>query len=242
MKSFQERGALWLRLLTFRSLPEDWQSYDKTLLGAGLLAVWLAGMGRYWDDPRANLLQHLGVGSVVYVFVLAFLLWVIIKPLLPSRFTYLHLLTFITLTSPPALLYAIPIEMWVPLETSNSINLLFLGIVALWRVALYAYYLGSYGEMGWFRNLICVATPLAVILLTLTILNLHHVIVNIMGGIRDADRSSQDAAYMLMFVASYLSIPVSVIAGSIWLGLLGASCWDQPLISKIRQKKSRAGR
>jgi len=40
----------------------------------GLLCAWLAGMGRYWDDPGAHLLQRLGVGSVIYVFALSFLL------------------------------------------------------------------------------------------------------------------------------------------------------------------------
>jgi len=42
------------RLLTFRSLEsavrEAWPSY----LVFGLLCTWLAGVGRYWDNPRAE--------------------------------------------------------------------------------------------------------------------------------------------------------------------------------------------
>jgi hypothetical protein len=35
----------------------------------------LAGRdGAYWDDPGAHLLQRLGVGSVINVFALSFLL------------------------------------------------------------------------------------------------------------------------------------------------------------------------
>src|SRR3712207_7552248 len=54
----------------------DWSSdVCSSDLAFGLACTWLVGVGRYWDNPRASLLQHLGVGSVVYVFALALLLW-----------------------------------------------------------------------------------------------------------------------------------------------------------------------
>jgi hypothetical protein len=34
-------------------------------LAIGLVAACLAGIGRYWDNPRAHLWQHLGMGSVI---------------------------------------------------------------------------------------------------------------------------------------------------------------------------------
>jgi len=96
---------LWLSLLTFRATREDYESLcgGRYLIG-GLIACWIVGIGRYWDDPRATLLQHTGLGSVAYVFVLAAVLWLIAKPAAPERFTYVGILTFITLTSPPAAL------------------------------------------------------------------------------------------------------------------------------------------
>ena len=71
---------LWLRLLTFRASHADYASLDWRHLLAGLAACWVVGMGRYWDDPRATFLQHLVLGSVIYVFALAAVLWVITKP------------------------------------------------------------------------------------------------------------------------------------------------------------------
>ena len=51
--------------------------FDKTHFIAGLIGTWIVGMGRYWDDPSAKLLQHLGMGSVIYIFVLAAFIWLI---------------------------------------------------------------------------------------------------------------------------------------------------------------------
>ena len=36
-------------------------------LAIGLACAWLVGIGRYWDNPRVGWLQHLGIGSVVYL-------------------------------------------------------------------------------------------------------------------------------------------------------------------------------
>ena len=97
------------RLLTFRVSSEELASLDNRHLAWGLFMTWVVGMGRWWDDPGAHLLQHLGLGSVVYVFILALLLWLIPLPLKPSNWSYKGVLTLITLTSPPAMLCAIPV-------------------------------------------------------------------------------------------------------------------------------------
>lgn len=72
----------------------------------GLAATWVVGMGRYWDDPRAVLLQHLGLGSIAYVFVMALLLWLVIWPLGAARWSYKRVLTFVALVAPLGLLNA----------------------------------------------------------------------------------------------------------------------------------------
>lgn len=139
---------LWLRLLTFRATREDYESLGRRHLIAGLIVCWIVGAGRYWDDSRATLLQHTGVGSVIYVFVLAAVLWVIAKPAAPQRFSYPGILTFITLTSPPAALYALPVEKWMTLKDANQMNLQFLGVVALWRVLLWGHYVRRHGWLA----------------------------------------------------------------------------------------------
>jgi hypothetical protein len=209
----------WVRLLTFRASEKDYEGLSARHLSAGLVGCWLVGMGRYWDDARATALQHAGVGSVVYVFVLAAALWIVVKPIAPDRFTYARILTFITMTAPPAALYALPVEKWMTLEHANQMNLAFLGIVALWRVALWIQFLARRGWLKGWQIFACTGLPIAAILIALTSLNLHHVVVNIMGGIREADKSSQDAAYRVMFLLSALSLPVAFLAGLAWLGL-----------------------
>lgn len=210
----------WFRVLIFRASQEDYEGLRPSHLWAALAMTWLVGMGRYWDDPRALPLQLLGIGSVVYVFVLAAVLWVIFKPVAPERFSYFHLLTFIALTSAPAVLYAIPIEKWTDLSTANWVNLVFLCVVAAWRVALLFHYVRVFGRFGWVRTFVCGTMPLALIFVTLLFLNLHHVVLNIMGGIREADQSSQDAAYGILLLLSILAVPLSGVSALVWIFLI----------------------
>ena len=59
------------RILTFRRVAPDLKRLGSLYLTVGLGFTWLAGIGRYWDNPRAEWWQHLGFGSVIYVFALA---------------------------------------------------------------------------------------------------------------------------------------------------------------------------
>lgn len=210
---------LWFRLLTFRTRVDDYQAFNRNHLLAGLFVTWIVGMGRYWDDPKAEWLQLWGVGSVIYVFLLSAVFWIIVKPLEP-KITYFNILTFITLTSPPAILYAIPVEKWMSLESANMLNLRFLQVVALWRLALLFRYLYYHTRLGWPAVFCCAMMPVSLIIWVLFELNLHHVVFNIMGGIRDADPSSQDAAYEALFLMGMLSFPVSCFCLLVWVGHL----------------------
>ncbi len=98
------------RFLTFRPVSSAVPAHWRALLIFGLLFTWLAGIGRYWDNPRAHVWQYLGLGSVAYVFVLALIIWLLLAPLRPKNWSYRNVLLFITLTAPPAILYAIPVR------------------------------------------------------------------------------------------------------------------------------------
>lgn len=192
------------RLLTFRASTEDLIQLNKRHLLFGLLCTWVVGIGRYWDNPRANFLQHLGVGSVIYVFVLALLLWFIMWPLKPRHWSYFRVLTFVSLVSPPAILYAIPVEYFYSIHTANGVNVWFLAIVATWRVALLFFFLRRLGGMGWASIVVSALLPLTLIVVTLTMLNLERVVFNLMGGL--AEESGGDASYEFLLVLSFLSI------------------------------------
>lgn len=197
------------RLLCFQKPSNALHTHAGQFLAFGLFWTWLAGVGRYWDNPRAHLWQHLGLGSLVYVFVLALLVWALVYPLRPRHWTYRNVLLFIVLTAPPALLYAIPVERFMSMEAARSANIWFLATVAGWRVALFGVFLHRVGGLAAYTMVIAMLLPLTLVVVALTLLNLEHVVFQIMGGLRDDQRSGNDGAYGVVVVLSLLSVYAS---------------------------------
>lgn len=203
------------RLLTFRSREDELVDMcGGRYLAFGLFCTWLVGMGRWWDDPGAQWFQHLGLGSLAYVFVMASLLWVVMAPLRPRHWSWLRVLTFVTLTSPPAALYAIPVERFLTMSQAVSANVWFLALVASWRVALLLFYLRRLGGL-WYVAIACGGLlPLTAIVNALTFLNLERAVFEIMGGL-DRQGTPNDGAYAVLILITVLSwyaaIPLLVI-------------------------------
>jgi hypothetical protein len=195
-----------VRLLTFRNTRDELVRFNWRHLALGLSCTWLVGIGRYWDNPRVGLLQHLGIGSVVYVFALALLLFLIVWPLRPKDWTYFRVVTFVSLVSPPAILYAIPVERFTDLDTANSINTWFLAVVAAWRVALLVFYFRRAGALDFVQVITVTLLPLTLIVTTLTLLNLEKVVFDFMGGLGPNTRSGNDDAYDVLFLLTILSV------------------------------------
>jgi hypothetical protein len=182
--------------------------------------TWLAGIGRYWDNPRAELWQIAGLGSLAYVFSLALVLWLLILPLRARRWSYRNVLLFVCLTSPPALLYAIPVERFMSGEAALAANAWFLGIVASWRVALLLVFLKRDAGLRAWEAIVACLLPLALIVVSLALLNLEHVVFNLMSGIRAEDRSVNDAAYLVVLTLSYFSFLASPLLAIAYLWLV----------------------
>lgn len=159
------------------------------------------------------------MGSVSYVFVPALIVWILLAPLKPKDWSYRNLLLLITLTAPPALLYAIPVEQFMPLRTAQAVNAWFLAIVAAWRVGLLFAFLRRAAGLSGFTILIGALVTLVVIVNALAFLNLEHVVFEIMAGIRDQDRSGNDSAYAFVWLVSVLSILLApfLLAAYGWL-------------------------
>ena len=187
------------RLLSFRLTRPEMLAFDRRHLLLGILGTWIVGMGRYWDDPGAKMLQHLGLGSVIYIFVLAALIWLVVLPLRVPGWTYFRVLTFISLTSFPAVFYAIPVERFVSLDLANRLNVAFLAVVAAWRMGLLFWFLRRFTKLR--RSTIWIVTllPVCAIITGLFALNLHRVVFNIMGGIR-GETAHGSAYVVLMFL------------------------------------------
>lgn len=200
-------------LLLFRSIKPDLKNHFSAYFVWGLAVTWLAGIGRYWDHPNAETWQYLGLGSVAYVFVLSMLLWLVVLPLRPKRWDYGTVLIFVMFTSLPALLYATPVERFMPLRDAQTANFWFLAIVATWRVALLFKFIHATTGFGLGRSTLTVLLPLALIVTALTALNLEKAVFDIMGGAMKP--TSNDAAYEVVWLISVVSVlasPVLVIA------------------------------
>jgi hypothetical protein len=195
-----------LKVLTFQFTKADILAFSKKELVVGLVFTWLVGMGRYWDNPRAILLQKLGFGSVVYVLLLAALIWLIILPLRRDSWNYFHVLVFVTLVSPPAILYAIPVERWTSLAAAREINIWFLAVVAFWRVSLLFVFLKRFASLNIFELVITALLPLTLIISSLALLNLEHVVFNIMAGLSQTQATANDSAYVVVLTLTYISV------------------------------------
>ena len=213
-----------LRILTFRARREELQSLEARHLAFGLLCTWLVGIGRWWDDPGAHPLQHQGLGSVAYVFVLSGFLWLLLWPLRPRDWSYRRLLTYVSLTSPPAALYALPVERWYGLDIAAQVNVWFLAVVAVWRVALLAFYLRRLGQLGVGRAWVGVLLPIMTIIVSLASLNLERVVFEVMGGLRQ--RTAADDAYMVLVLLTFLSY-LGAIPVLIWYAMEIQIAWGK---------------
>lgn len=197
------------RLLTFRQPSSAIATHWRAYLVFGLVCTWLAGIGRYWDNPRAHLIQYLGLGSVIYACCLAVVLWLLIAPLRPNRWSFRNVLIFVSFTSLPSLLYAIPVERFMTMGNAQSANAWFLTVVAVWRVALLWVFLRRFAQLPTDTALIATLLPLTLILVSLTTLNLEHVVFAFMSGIEPETVSSSDMAYGTVVVLSMFSLMAS---------------------------------
>jgi len=188
------------------SFKPQLSEYKHWYLGFGLVTAWVAGVGRYWDNPRADLWQYLGLGSVVYCLFMSGVIFLLLWPLKPRNWTYQNVLIFVSMTSLPAWLYAIPVERFTPLDVAQVINMWFLAIVATWRVALLCVYLNRAAGMSGFKIAVAALLPVVIVVNVLSALNLEHVVFHIMAGIAEEDRSANDLAYTVVFLISILSL------------------------------------
>ncbi len=192
------------RLITFRLTREDFLQFNMDHLAVGIFCTWLVGIGRTLHNSRVEWWQHLGLGSVAYIFVLALLLWLLLLPLRIQNLSYRHILTFISLTSPTGFIYAIPVESFISLDSATTARFWFLGFVALWRVALWVFYLKRFCMLSGFGSFVAGILPLCFIVTLLTMLNLDKVVFNIMGG-RESP-STDDGAYLFLVLITQLAI------------------------------------
>ncbi len=201
-----------IALVLFKPVVPDLKRLGDLYLAFGVAITWLVGIGRYWDNPRAMSWQYMGFGSIAYIICLALILWLLLMPLKPNNWHYKNILIFLGLTSLPAILYAIPVELLFSFNTAQLINILFLLIVAVWRVKLLISYLRRSAGFSGFTLFVATFLPLVLIITALSFLNLEHAVFNIMGG--NQPNTANGLAYViltLVTLGSWFLSPVLII-------------------------------
>ncbi|MBC8134493.1 MAG: hypothetical protein H8F28_01230 [Fibrella sp.] len=197
------------RLLIFRPVKPDLPRHAPLYMLIGIGSAWLAGIGRYWDHRDAAWWQYAGLGSVVYILALALVLYLLLLPLRPNEWTYGRVLTFVGLTAPPGILYAIPVERFLSLDAAQSVNFWFLAIVASWRVALLWRFLRGSARLPGSAAVVALLLPLCLIVATLTVLNLEKAVFEIMAGLHGKNATPNDGAYLVLVLLTGISFYAS---------------------------------
>lgn len=205
-------------LLSFRLSGDRAAKFDRRHFYLGLLGTWGAGVGRYWDHPHAELAQRLGLGSLGYIVVMSALLWAVFRPVTGPRTEFWNFFTFVSLTSFPAWLYAIPVERFMSIDAATNVNIWFLAIVACWRVALLVRYARTVLGLTAWPVTVCSLLPLTAIIVLLATLNLEHAVFDVMGGLRQT--TPGDGAYMVIIILSALSVVLAPLLLLFWLVLI----------------------
>lgn len=206
-----------VRVLTFRASGAEMLALGPRELVLGLICTWVAGMGRWRDDPTASLFMMSGLGSVAYVLALTSLLWLVIRPLDPYAFSWGNLLIFVTLTSPPAFLYAIPVEQWLSEGAALQLNLIFLQIVALWRLSLLCVYLRRSFSMSPIQVAMGAGIPIMGVIVVLGFTRMDYAVFDAMGGFRRGPLSPHRWEHEFLFGLGLLSLVGLLILGFIYV-------------------------
>jgi hypothetical protein len=200
------------RFLTFRFRHEDYDRLGWPHLALGVLCTWLVGIGRNWDLATAPPYAKAGLGSLAYILVFSLVLWCFARPLAGPGRSYVWMLTVISMTAIPGLVYAIPVERFMPLQDAQITNLAFLAFVATWRVCLAFHVLLRGMALGQGESLAAMALPICLLIIGLVQSGRAKATFELMGGLRDATPTSQDSVNAIVLLLYCLSVPGAAVA------------------------------
>ncbi len=192
--------------------PEQYDQLGMPHFLVGLTFTWLVGIARNWDFPQAPWYASLGFTSVAYIFFMAGMMWLSLR--LPSvkRHPYFRFLTVVSMTAAPGLIYGIPVERFLSAADAQQANLIFLSVVAIWRVALFAHFAVKGCRMPLVHALLSMLTPIAAIIIAIHMTGRSEFVIELMGGLQPERQNSADyAANHLLSTLYCLSWPVLIL-------------------------------
>jgi hypothetical protein len=233
-------AKIW-RVLTFRASRKDFVRANTTDFVVAMLFVWVAGIGRHWDRTAGDWWKNFGLGSVGYVFVLALLFYLVIRFAPGKRYPrYFQVVTFVAMTGPPALLYAIPVEMIFPdpkFRTANTINAVFLAVVALWRVFLLAYFLRTM-RISTAQAFYGMTVPIALILMIIVMTDSTYSMVMHMGGFHVVTPHDKENEGVLLFaILSMMAASVLVPAYLLHVAVVAYQRFAKRRLARLQMPK-----
>ncbi len=205
-------GDFW-RFICFQPLRgdirKDWFAY----LAIGVATTWLVGFGRTWDFHVAPWWFRTGFTSIVYALVLSLFIWGMVHPLKPERWSYRNVLLMVMMTALPGLIYAIPVERFVSIQTAQLLNLAFLVVVAGWRMALYRHFLQTVAKLPPYETLVAWLLPPGIIIAVISLFGFLDAVLRGMSGDR-ADNPNELATDVFLFIGliTWIALPFLLLA------------------------------
>ncbi|WP_229953912.1 hypothetical protein [Parasphingorhabdus litoris] len=102
---------------------------------------------------------------------------------------------------------------------AQNANLTFLGIVAVWRVAMLVSFLRNVAKLGWFTVIIATLGPMALIILTLIFFDSGRYLVMIMAGL-DREPRAEDLANQAVLTLGFVSLYAAPLLAIGYIGLI----------------------
>ena len=156
--------VLELKILFFCASKDELLSLGRREFYFGIILVLLAGIGRFWQDGGANILLRSGISSVIYVYLLAIPLWIQFALIRAENWKLGRLVSFVCLTAPPAFLLAIPLAQFFTAYQAESISVVLILLVAVWRLALLAFYVAKTASLSALRIFLALFLPLSLLI------------------------------------------------------------------------------
>ena len=97
------------------------------------------------------------------------------------------------------------------LPVAQAANAWFLATVAAWRVGLLVWFLRRLAGLSGVTIIVATLLPLCLIVVALALLNLEHVVFELMAGIRPEQRSSNDTSYAVVTLLAGFSVVAAPI-------------------------------
>lgn len=204
--------ADYVRFVRFMSLKGDVRMHRNIYLLVGFAITWIVGFGRTWDFPDAPFWIRTGLTSIVYALALAGFIWLIGLALKPARWSYLNVLLMVLMTALPGIIYAIPVERFMVPDAARTVNMIFLLIVATWRMLLYRRFLDDVAQLPKNEARVAWLLPPTLIVAALGAVGSLNAIARNMGGVRDPLGEIIDGTILWITLAAWLALPLLLIA------------------------------